>query len=107
MNNKELLLEAIDNYDVYRLPGKNILKALVAASKKDNTVHISIKSLSELSKVSRQGVYNTLRYLEADKIIERNKDHKLTVFILNVTELEKIVDYYNTLKAAKTILKKT
>jgi CTP-dependent riboflavin kinase len=108
MTNKEVILEAIDNYDVYSAPGRAILKTLVAASDENNIAHLSMKSLEELSKVSKQGIYNCMRYLERDNLIERSKitGHRLSIFKLNSIKLEDIVQYYKNLQQTKSILKK-
>ena len=74
MSHKELLLEAIDNYDLYSPQIRTILKILVLGSKEDNTVRMTIKNLIELSKVSKQGAYNAVATLENSKILEKLKE---------------------------------
>lgn len=108
MNDKELLLEAIDNYDVLTPQGRDILRTLVIAAKDDNTVNITIKNLYELSKVSKQGAYNTLQNLEKSQFIERVKviGNRISLFKLNATKLEEVIEYYKTIKHTKNILRK-
>lgn len=108
MKDKEIIIEAIESYDIYKPQGKAVLKTLVAASKEDNIARLSVKNLIELSKVSKQGIYNTMRYLENDKLVERQKvsGHRLGIFKLNKEKLLEIVDYYQNLQNTKNILKK-
>jgi CTP-dependent riboflavin kinase len=107
MKDKELMLEAIDHYEIYQPQGRAILKSLVAVADNNNTAIISVKDLSNISKVSRQGVYNTLIYLTKDNILQRNsKTRRLSEFSLNTEKLEKILDYYQSLVKAKKLLKK-
>ena len=74
MENKNLILKAIDSYDVYNMASKTVLKTLIASpSIDDSTIKISIKALAEMSHLSIQGVYNALRYIERDKVVERFK----------------------------------
>ena len=108
MSHKELLLEAIDNYDLYSPQIRTILKILVLGSKEDNTVRMTIKNLIELSKVSKQGAYNAVATLENSKILEKIKEKgkRLNFFKLNQLELDRIVDQYQTLKNTKILLRK-
>lgn len=108
INNKELLLEAIDNYDVYKPQGRAILKTLIIAAREDFTVHLSIKNLYELSKVSKQGAYNTLKYLENDKIINKIKiaGNRISLFSINQEKLQEIINYYQTVRRTKNTLRK-
>lgn len=105
MENKELLLKAIDGYDIYKPQGRYILKALVAIAI-DDLAMTTVSRLCELSKVSRQGTYNTLRYLENDRVIERikNSGTRLSSFRLNRNKLDNIIKYYNQQEQAKNIL---
>jgi DNA-binding transcriptional regulator GbsR (MarR family) len=108
LENKEKLIEAVDNYDVYSTQGRAILKTLIAAAKEDYTVQLSVSSLSDLSKVSRQGIYNSMGYLEENNLVTRSKikGKRLSTFILNKDELDKIVDYYDNLVRTKSFLKR-
>jgi len=107
MKNRELLLKAIDHYEVYISQGRAVLKALVAVADENNIATISITDLSKLSKVSRQGIYNTMLYLVKDKLIEKRPSSRLTTFVLNPEELEKIIKYHEKLMQAKSFLKKS
>jgi len=108
MKNKETILEAIEHYDVYSLPGRAILKTLVAAADDTGTAYLSMKSLADLSKVSKQGVYNCMRFLERDHFIERSKNstHRINIFKLDLKKVEDIVNYYSNLQNTRSILKK-
>lgn len=105
-DDKDLLLKAIDEYDIYRPQGRSILKVLVLVAEGD-VATITVSKLIEFSKVSRQGTYNTLKYLENDKVIEHIKAPgiKLNSFRLNVTKLNNIVKYYQQSIQAKNVFK--
>jgi len=107
MINNELL-SAIEKYDLYSIQGRVILKTLIIAASEDYTVHLTVRNLSKLSHICIQGVYNTLKQLENDKFIKKAKikGHKLSFFTLNKQELDKIIDYYNTLEVTKNTLQK-
>lgn len=108
LENKEKFIEAVEHYDVYSTQGRSILKTLIAAAKEDYTIQLSVASLAELSKVSRQGIYNSMGYLEENNIVKRIKvkGKKLSTFVLNKDELDKIVDYHNNLIRTKSFLKR-
>jgi|GEM_PF-2575126 Fe2+ or Zn2+ uptake regulation protein len=108
MKNKEEILKAIEYYDVYTPQGRSVLKTIIAAAGEDYSAKLTINSLSELSKVSRQGIYNCMRYIEKDKFLETKKTsgRKITVFELNPSKLNEVLEYYNTLKATKNSLEK-
>lgn len=75
MKDKELLLEAIDSYDLLPLTGKVVLKTLIKLAI-DDIIIINIKELNKLSKVSKTTVYSSLKILEDNGFIERS--HNLT-----------------------------
>jgi Mn-dependent DtxR family transcriptional regulator len=107
IDNRDLLLKAIEEYDIYRPQGRDILKVLVLVAEGELAT-ITVSKLIELSGVSRQGTYNTLKYLENDKVIEHIKAPglKLNSFRLNTTKLNSIVKYYQQTVQAKTALSK-
>jgi len=107
MENKNLILKAIDSYDVYNMASKTVLKTLIASpSIDDSTIKISIKALAEMSHLSIQGVYNALRYIERDKVVERFKKsgERVVYFRINKNKISKICQYYNDLQETKKIL---
>ena len=107
MKDKEKILQAIETYDTYNKSTKLVLKTLVAVATHDNIVNISIKALADLSQVSRQGVYNALRYIERDRVATRFKSScdGTTVFTLNLDSIANIVEYHENLQLARQILK--
>ena len=106
-----MLLQAIDNYDVYNTSTRDVLKAIIASySQEDGYTKISINHLSDLSKVSKQGVYNALKYIERDKVVERYKKSgdRATYFKVDQDKISKIYQYYNKLiSSKKAILEST
>ncbi len=107
MENKNLILKAIDSYDVYNMASKTVLKTLIASpSIDDSTIKISIKALAEMSHLSIQGVYNALRYIERDKVVERFKKsgERVVFFKKKKNKISKICQYYNDLQETKKIL---
>ena len=70
MKDKELLLEAIDNYDLYSQSLRMTLHALLDLSI-DNITSISPTELSRLIKIGRGVIYYNLRILSEDGIIKK------------------------------------
>ena len=105
IEDKELLLEAIDNYDVYTPSVATVLKILIELSV-DDVVIISVLKLSKLTKISRPVVYKALETFEETGIIERIKkpQHKTSCFYLKANKLKHIIEHY---KRQKNILNKT
>ena len=97
--NKKLLLEAIDNYDLLTPVTKTILKTFVDIAV-DNVVIISVLKLSQLAGVSRPGTYAALKALEEQGIIERMpvSGKKLTSFFLKTGKLKGIIKFYTPRK---------
>jgi DNA-binding transcriptional regulator GbsR (MarR family) len=107
MEEKDMILKAIDAYDVYNTASKSVLKTLVASPyMEDNVVKISINALAELSKLSRQGVYNALKYIERDNIVERFKKsgERVVYFKVNKNKIAEISQYYSNLQKTKKAL---
>jgi Fe2+ or Zn2+ uptake regulation protein len=106
---RDMILEAINNYDVYNTATKSVLKSLVTIySEQEKVSKISINALADLSKLSKQGVYNALKYIEKDNTVERFKKsgERVTYFKLNQTKLSEICEYHNKLEISKSILSK-
>ena len=102
-----MILKAIDSYDVYNTASKSVLKTLVAMPPiENNIIKISINALAEISHLSRQGVYNALKYIERDKVVERFKKsgERVVYFKINENKINEICQYYNNLQNTKEIL---
>ena len=108
MKDKELIIESIDVYDTYNQKTKMVLKALVAEGLDTNITNISIKNLSSLSGVSRQGVYNALRRIEGDNIVTRSKTSGkgTSTFSFNLEKIKDIINYKRHLDNSKNLIQK-
>jgi len=95
INNKELLLEAIDHYDVYSLTQRETLKALVNISI-DSVVTVSPTALGKLTKIRRGIIYHNLKIFEKDKFIAKvtKTTKRATVFKLSGSKLDYLVKLY-------------
>ena len=106
MEQKPELLKAIECYDVYSAQGRNVLKTIIAAAGEDYTAKLTIASICDISKVSRQGVYNCLRYIVKDNFleVEKTSGRKISLFKLNPNKLEEVINYYKTINSVKKSL---
>ena len=95
MKDKELLMKAIDNYDLYTPHERKVLKTLLLISIDDVAI-TSILKLSKLSKVSRPVVYKALAAFIKHELIEEIKDARniLNAFKLKRDKLEEIQKHY-------------
>jgi hypothetical protein len=95
MKDKELLLKAIDNYDVYAATQRITLRALIDLSI-DGVASISPTSLSKLIKIGRGLIYNNLRILQEDGFIKNigKAKNRIGLYKLNETKLEEIVELH-------------
>ncbi len=98
-----LLLEAIDNYDLYAPSYRKVLKTLVKLAI-DDVVIVSITKLYKMSNVSRPMVYQALEIFQDTKIIELIKKPKckITKFILKPLEFHEIIKHYRKQREIKT-----
>jgi hypothetical protein len=96
MKNKELLMKAIDNYDIYVATQKITLKALIDLAI-DGIVTISPTALSKLIKIGRGVIYHNLRIFEEDSFIKSTgkSRNRTTLYKLNEVRLNEIVEIYN------------
>lgn len=96
MKNKELLIRAIDNYDIYVETQRLTLKVLIDIAI-NGIVTISPTALSKLLKIGRGVIYHNLRLLEEDGFIKKTgKSRKrTTLYELNEIKLNEIVEIYN------------
>lgn len=98
---KELLMEAIDNYDAYSPSFRTILRILVDLSI-DNVANITVIKLSKISSLSREIIYQALRMMEKDNFIELSKPNKgkINAILLKDNKLNQITQYYNKILEA-------
>lgn len=95
MKDKELLLEAIDDYDIYPPRYRKVLYALITVSI-DNLASISAISLHEATNIAQNQIYIILRDLEKEGTITRIKKPKTkNTYMLNQSKLDQIIDIYN------------
>jgi hypothetical protein len=96
MKNKELLIRAVDNYDLYVETQRLTLKALIDIAI-NGIITISPTALSKLLKIGRGVVYYNLRLLEEDGFIKKiGKGRKRTTsYELNEIKLSEIIEIYN------------
>jgi Fe2+ or Zn2+ uptake regulation protein len=98
MKDQESLLEAIDHYELLTPSRRFVFKNLIKLSGNKNVATISIKKLSEISKVGRPTVYETIKILESHGIIQRQiipgSGKRLSSFILNPAALVNIINLY-------------
>lgn len=102
MKNKELLLEAIDNYDILTPKFRIVLKAIIELSR-DNITTITLLKLSKLSHVSRPVVHNAIYFLEDKGFLERVRESKskTSAFILKGNKLLDIIKDYEAQQFVK------
>ena len=97
MKDKELLMKAIDSYDLYTPHERKVLKTLLLISIDDVAI-TSILKLSKLSKVSRPVVYKATATFIKHELIENIKDERkvLNLFKLKRNKFEKIQKHYES-----------
>lgn len=95
IDNKELLSEAIKDYEKYNNSQKKLLIALVNITI-DGVITTSILSLSKLIGFTRTMVYNSLAALEEDGSVKKIniKQARVSTFELNYVKLKYIVELY-------------
>lgn len=94
-----IILEAIDNYDIYSKNQRKILKTLVAVSL-DNLACISVNAISEATNIASNSIYVALRKLENNKCIdrERGSGQKTNIYRINPEKIKEIVTIYDKKK---------
>ncbi len=95
MEDKDSLLKAVDNYDLYTPAEKKVLKTLIEISI-NNIAIISVKKLTALANISRPIVYKALATLQKDNTIERtiHGTSKKRSFTIKQNKLLEIAQYY-------------
>jgi Fe2+ or Zn2+ uptake regulation protein len=100
LENTELLISAVQDYEGYNRSQKMLLRAFIELAINDVVV-MSITSLSKLTGISRAAIYNALKKLEQDKLIENLNvnGEKNTNFKINRHKFNYILEIYNKKKA--------
>ena len=95
MKDKELLLKAIDNYDVYTPKQREILKTLIGISVNDIAI-ITPRELIKLLNTTKATVYYSLTRLKEDEIIisQNGEKEQFSTYRLNNTKLDDILTIY-------------
>ncbi len=99
MKDKELLLEAIDDYPKFRPLRKTILKLIVGCSVNGVSI-IAPRALFDKLKISKSTAYLHLKALKKDGIIisPEEGEERFTTFRLNQIRADDIVAAYSTKK---------
>ena len=97
--NKEKLVEAIENYDLLTPVQQKVLSVLVKLEL-DEEVVLNIKSLAELSKVTRTSTYKALDFFQKIELVAVEPGiRKKVIFKLNIKNLENILDKYKKIQS--------
>jgi hypothetical protein len=96
MDNKEQLIEAIDNYAGYSSGCRKILKLLVELSIND-VAYVSVVQLSDISSLSKEKIYQALDLFQKDGFVERNKGKINTTrgITLKSDKLDQLLQFHN------------
>lgn len=97
---KTLLLKAIEDFEPYTKPQRNMLKSLVGVSV-ENVANASCAYLMKNSNLSRPSIYLNLKKFEKEGFITRIKKtgNKQDSFQLNEEKLNYIIQLYQNKKA--------
>jgi len=95
VQDKELLMRAIDNYALLPITGRSLLKILINLAI-DDVVIVNIKELSKLANISRPSVYANLKLLENNGFVERqtNPRSRLSSFLIKPHKFKNIIQHY-------------
>lgn len=95
-NELELLIKAIDNYDLYIGSEKEILKTMLKIAT-DNIAIINANSLIQITGYSKPVIYKVIKKLERDKIIvnTNSKSEPKSRFKINQDKLDEIINAFN------------
>lgn len=95
MDNKEQIVEAIDNYAGYSSGCRKVLMLLVELSIND-IAYVSAMQLSEISSLSREKVYQALDLLQKDGFIEKNRGriNATKGISINSNKLDQLVQFH-------------
>ena len=92
---KNMILAAINDYDLYTQRQKKVLSTLVSVAV-DKVAHVSVASISKAIGLAPNSAYVVLRSLEDDGCIarERSKGQKSNAYKLNEIKLDQLVKIY-------------
>lgn len=99
MNNKQDVLEAISNYEIFTIKQRSILKTL-ASIEIDEIATITIPTLSRVTGISSAAVYRAIKVFSDEgyiKIIDDNS-RKVCKFKINSTKINDIVKVHEMMK---------
>lgn len=93
--NQELLIKAIDKYELYSLSQRRVLRILVMVAI-DNIASVTNKYLMEKTKLSRYSIHLILKKLEQEKFIERIRldGARHDSFKINYFKLNEVIQLY-------------
>lgn len=89
MENKELLLAALEAYPEITSSQKNILKVLINLG-----AEVNIKTLIDVLKLKRQSIYPNLKKLEELQLVHSEK-RRTQFFGINRAKMSKVIEFYN------------
>lgn len=95
IDNKALLIDAINNYDLLTPNERKVLITLIKISVDDIAI-INIKKLSEVSKVSRPVIYKALSTYNHYNLLERGDSTRncMNTFVLKKNNLQNIIKHH-------------
>lgn len=98
--NLQLAVAAIEDYDVYTIAQRTILKVLVSTSI-NGVANVSAKYLQDIAKVAKPTVYLILSRLEKDGYISRIRaeSSRQNSYRINEQNIEYIIQLYNSKKS--------
>jgi DNA-binding MarR family transcriptional regulator len=98
--NLQLASAAIEDYDVYTVAQRLVLKAIVSTSI-NGTSNVSATYLQGIAKISRPTVYLILNRLEKDGYISRMRaeSSRQNSYKVNEQNIEYIIQLYNSKKS--------
>jgi hypothetical protein len=101
MEDKKLLIKAIDYCDLYTPNQRKLLSLFVKLAIND-VITMNVKSLAFITKQSKPTIYNTIKILEKDMVIEViSKNIPLKMVKLNTAKLKAIKRIYLKTKRRK------
>ena len=99
MNNKQEILEAINNYEIFTIKQRTVLKTL-ASIEIDEIATITIPTLSRVTGISSAAVYRAIKVFSNEgyiKVIDDNS-RKVCKFRINSTKMNEIIKVHEMMK---------
>jgi len=95
LNNKKLLLTAIDSYSLYTEKQRNVLKYLVNLSI-DGEVKFNTSEAAQDIQLSRAAIYLMLDKFKGEDLLRKKegKRERINSYILNNDKLNYIIQFY-------------